>query len=102
MRKLAVLGGVVLLVSGAVAQTNLSLPAGTALNVKLESTLATFTSKKGDSFSGRVTQPVVMDGKTVIPIGATVLGRVGRPRTAAHRWQANHRNCSGNYRSAEW
>jgi hypothetical protein len=80
MRKLAVLGGVVLLVSGAVAQTNLSLPAGTALNVKLESTLATFTSKKGDSFSGRVTQPVVMDGKTVIPIGATVLGRVGRVR----------------------
>ena len=101
MTKLAVLGGVVLLVSGAVAQTNLSLPAGTALNVKLESTLATFTSKKGDSFSGRVTQPVVMDGKTVIPIGATVLGRVGRVREP-HRWQANHRNCSGNYRSAEW
>ena len=78
MRKLAVISGVLLLVSGALAQTNLSLPAGTALNVKLESTLATFTSKTGDVFSGRVTQPVVMDGKTVIPIGATVLGRVGR------------------------
>ena len=78
MKKLAVLSGVLLLVTVAIAQTNLSLPAGTALNVKLETTLATFTSKTGDVFSGRITQPVVMDGKTVIPVGATVLGRVSR------------------------
>jgi hypothetical protein len=78
MRKIAVLSGVLLWLTAAVAQTNLSLPAGTALNVKLESTLATFTSKKGDAFSGRVTQPVVMDGKVVIPVGTTVLGRVTR------------------------
>ena len=86
MRKVAVLSGVLLWLTAAVAQTNLSLPAGTALNVKLESTLATFTSKKGDAFSGRVTQPVVMDGKVVIPIGTTVLGRVTRvsePRRVA-------------------
>jgi hypothetical protein len=86
MRKVAVFSGVLLWLTAAVAQTNLSLPAGTALNVKLESTLATFTSKKGDAFSGRVTQPVVMDGKVVIPIGATVLGRVTRisePRRVA-------------------
>ena len=78
MRKVAVLSGVLLLLTAAVAQTNLSLPAGTALNVKLESTLATFTSKNGDAFSGRVTQPVTMDGKVVIPVGTTVLGRVTR------------------------
>ena len=78
MRKVAVLSGVLLLLTAAVAQTNLSLPAGTALNVKLESTLATFTSKTGDAFSGRVTQPVTMDGKVVIPVGTTVLGRVTR------------------------
>jgi hypothetical protein len=78
MRRFAVQICMVLLAAAATAQTNLALPAGTALNVKLETTLASFTSKTGDAFSGRVTQPVVMDGKTVIPIGTTVQGRVTR------------------------
>jgi len=56
------------------AQT--ALPTGTAVKMKLETTLATFSSKAGDPFSARVTEPVVMDGKTVIPIGTTVEGRV--------------------------
>jgi hypothetical protein len=80
MRKLAVLITTVLLAAVATAQTNLALPAGTALNVKLETTLATFTSKSGDSFSGRVTEPVIIDGKTIVPIGTTVQGRVSRVR----------------------
>ena len=76
MRKLAVLANVVLLAAVAVAQNNVSLPAGTSMKVKLETTLATFASKTGDPFSGRVTEAVQLDGKTVIPIGATVQGRV--------------------------
>jgi hypothetical protein len=52
------------------------LPTGTAVKMKLETTLATFSSKAGDPFSARVTEPVVISGKTVIPIGATVDGRV--------------------------
>lgn len=60
------------------AQSNLSLPAGTALKVKLERNLTTFTSKAGDPFSARVTEAVQLDGKTVIPIGTTVQGRVTR------------------------
>jgi hypothetical protein len=78
MRKFVVLICTALLATAATAQTNLALPAGTALNVKLETTLATFSSKMGDTFSGRVTQPVVKDGKTIIPIGATIQGRVTR------------------------
>jgi hypothetical protein len=78
MRKFVVLICTALLAAAATAQTNLALPAGTALNVKLETTLATFSSKMGDTFSGRVTQPVVKDGKTIIPIGATIQGRVTR------------------------
>ncbi len=62
----------------AFAQTNLALPAGTAVKVKLETTLATFMNKNGDPFSGRVTEPVVVEGKTVIPIGSTVMGRVSK------------------------
>jgi hypothetical protein len=76
MKKFVVLLCVILLAAAAVAQTNMALPAGTALKVKLETALSTFSSKQGDPFSGRVTEAVVLDGKTVIPIGATVQGRV--------------------------
>ncbi len=60
----------------AVAQSNIALPVGTALKAKLENTLTTFSSKSGDPFSARVTEAVVLDGNTVIPIGATIQGRV--------------------------
>lgn len=76
MRKIAVLLCVILLGVAAAAQTNLSLPAGTPVKMKLERMLTTFTNKPGDIFSGRVTEPVVMGGKTVIPVGATIQGRV--------------------------
>jgi len=62
--------------SVAMLAQNVSLPAGTALKVKLENNLATYSSKQGDPFSGRVTEAVVLGGKTVVPVGATVQGRV--------------------------
>jgi hypothetical protein len=52
------------------------VPAGTALIVRLETTLATFSNRVGDPFRGSITQPIVVDGKTLIPAGATVEGRV--------------------------
>ena len=76
MKKLAVLLVVVMMAGAGWAQSNVSLPAGTALKVKLENTLATFSNKPGDPFSGRVMEAVVIDGKTVIPVGTTVQGRV--------------------------
>jgi hypothetical protein len=74
MKKLVVLASLLLMAAFAVAQT--SLPTGTAVKMKLDTTLATFSSKAGDPFSARVTEPVVMDGKTVIPVGTTIEGRV--------------------------
>lgn len=74
MKKLATLATLLLLATAALAQT--SLPTGTALKMKLETTLATFSSKAGDPFQARITEAVVLDGKTVIPVGATVQGRV--------------------------
>ncbi|MGB8013988.1 MAG: hypothetical protein WCF68_20405 [Terriglobales bacterium] len=65
-----------LILTASCAWTQTALPTGTAVKMKLETTLATFSSKAGDPFSARVTAPVVVDGKTVIPIGATVEGRV--------------------------
>jgi len=58
------------------AQTNSPVPAGTALTVRLETTLATFSNRVGDPFRGSITQPIVMDGKTVIPAGTIIEGRV--------------------------
>jgi len=75
MKRLVVLATTLVLMAAlAVAQT--ALPTGTAVKMKLDTTLATYSSKAGDPFSARVTEPVVLDGKTVIPIGATVEGRV--------------------------
>jgi len=76
MKKFVVSLAALLLTVTAVAQNNVSLPAGTSLKVKLENQLTTFSSKSGDPFSGRVMAAVVLDGKTVVPIGATVQGRV--------------------------
>jgi hypothetical protein len=60
------------------AQTSSPVPAGTALMVRLDTTLATFSNKPGDPFQGHIMQAVVLDGKTMIPAGATVEGRVTR------------------------
>jgi len=57
-------------------QTTGSVPAGTALMVRLDTTLATFSNKVGDPFRGIIAQPVVVNGQTMIPAGATVEGRV--------------------------
>jgi len=76
MKKLMVMISPWLLCAGAVAQNNVSLPAGTSIKVRLENALSTTSSKSGDTFSGRTTEAVLLDGKPVIPIGTTVQGRV--------------------------
>ena len=58
------------------AQTSSPVPAGTVLMVRLDTTLATFSNKAGDHFRAKLTQPVVINGSTLLPIGATVEGRV--------------------------
>jgi len=65
-----------LLASLLAAQTPAPVPAGTAIMVRLDTTLATFSNKAGDPFRGIVAQPVVINGATVIPAGAVVEGRV--------------------------
>src|SRR2546426_7116286 len=55
-----------LLASVAVAQT---LPAGTALKVKLENNLTTFSNKAGDPFSGRGKGAGTLGGKKGVSSG---------------------------------
>jgi hypothetical protein len=81
-----VLPCLLLLAVAVAAQTTSPVPAGTALMVRLDTTLATFSNHVGDPFQGKVTQPVVVNGSTLIPVGATVEGRitkVSEPRRIA-------------------
>lgn len=76
MKKWMVLPCTLLLAAISAAQSGSPVPAGTALMVKLETTLATFSNKAGDPFRGTLTQAVVLNGKMVIPAGTMVEGRV--------------------------
>jgi hypothetical protein len=58
------------------AQESLSLPSGTAVHMKLETPISTQTNKVGDTFAGRVTEPVMLNGKAVIPAGAAIQGQI--------------------------
>lgn len=53
-----------------------TVPGGTLLHVTVDETLASNRNHSGDSFAASISQPVVLDGKTVIPKGAKVVGRV--------------------------
>lgn len=75
MKKL-MLGPALLVASMLAAQTSAPVPAGTALMVRLDTTLATFSNKAGDPFRGSISQAVVINGQTLIPAGATIEGRV--------------------------
>lgn len=52
------------------------IPAGTTLTVTMIDAVGTDTSKAGDNFTASITEPVVVNGKTVLPKGLRVRGRV--------------------------
>jgi hypothetical protein len=72
------------------AQHLVTIPAGTPLVVSLATELSTASNNSGDTFNGTLSQPVVIDGQTVLPAGTTVSGTVSRvyaPKAGkAHMW----------------
>jgi hypothetical protein len=59
-------------------QNEMALPVGTAIRMKLETPLSTSATSRGDRFGGRVTEAVLLRGKTIIPVGAALEGKVFR------------------------
>ena len=59
------------------------LPEGTALPVRLLSTLSSASSHAGDSFSATIDEPVVIEGQTLIAPGTSASGRVLEAKPAA-------------------
>jgi hypothetical protein len=53
-----------------------ALPAGTVVTVRLASAVGSKLSATGDHFSATVAQPVEVDGKVVVSVGAEALGKV--------------------------
>ncbi len=56
--------------------TMVTLPKGTAISAAVRQTLATDKNKVGDTFSASLTEPIQVEGKTVIPKGAQVTCRI--------------------------
>jgi len=53
------------------------IPAGTSMQVKLNQSLSTESSRKGDSFTATVINPVyAQDGFTAVPAGSLLRGRI--------------------------
>ncbi len=50
------------------------VPAGTALTIRLSQAVGSKTSQPGTPFTGSVSTPITIDGKTVIPAGSEVTG----------------------------
>ena len=54
----------------------ITIPEGSPFEVTLDQTLASNRNHAGDSFAASLSQPIVQNGKTIIPAGAHVAGRV--------------------------
>jgi hypothetical protein len=56
--------------------TMITLPKGTAISAAARQTLATDKNKVGDTFAASLSEPIQVEGKTVIPKGAQVTCRI--------------------------
>ncbi len=53
-----------------------NVPAGTPLTIRLRSTVSSSTSHPGDSFRAVLDEPVLLQGKSILPMGTAVTGEV--------------------------
>ncbi|MCI0418083.1 MAG: hypothetical protein L0387_04645 [Acidobacteria bacterium] len=59
-----------------------TVPDGTRIQVRLETTLSSKTHRQGDRFTAKVVEAIMVGGKEVIPAGTTVEGRVAEVKSA--------------------
>ncbi len=62
-------------VSSALAE-QASVPAGTTLHCRLAQTITTQSNHRGDPFTATVSEPLIIDGREAIPVGARIEGRI--------------------------
>lgn len=62
----------------------ITLPADTAIPVRITETLDSKTTQTGDKFTGVIASDIVVDGMVVLPQGTPVTGHVDAAQDAAH------------------
>ena len=62
--------------AGAEEGSDIALPSGTQLVVRLTNTLSTKGSEEGDPWAGKVAEPIFAGGVEVVPANSTVRGHV--------------------------
>jgi hypothetical protein len=68
--------------STALVPDDLTVPAGTPVSVRMQSSVSSASSREGDAFSAVLDDPLVVEGKTVAPRGAAVKGKVLAARSS--------------------
>ena len=74
--------------------TNLSLPEGTEMSVRLEQPLSSRTARVEDRFEATVARPVYVDGRIVVPDGSRVQGTVTEAQHAQRPARGGRLNLS--------
>ena len=59
-----------------IARTGIVIPKGTALQVRIDENLDTKRNRAGDQFRASLAEPIVLEGKTVVPKGTPFVGHV--------------------------
>jgi len=54
----------------------ITIPAGTAIGVRLQNSISSASANSGDHFDAVIDEPVVIDGQVIIPKGANATGRI--------------------------
>jgi len=70
-------------------RSDLIIPAGTPINVRLATKLSTDDVQAGDTWTGTVTQSVVANHQVVIPAGSQITGVVTSAEQGTHDTQAS-------------
>jgi hypothetical protein len=66
----------------ALASDEATVPAGTAVSIRLQNAISSASNRPGDEFAAVLDEPIVVDGNTVAPRGASVRGRVLAARSS--------------------
>jgi hypothetical protein len=74
-------------IGGFFGAPRITVPAGTEMEVQLAQTISSESARRGDTWRGVLVQPVVVDGREVIPAGSGIEGMVvsaEEPRHGSH------------------
>ncbi len=66
----------------ALVPENQTVPAGTAVEVRLQNAISSASNRSGDEFAAVLDEPLVVDGRTIAPRGTEVTGRVVAARSS--------------------